>query len=164
MDRNEFVSTLRAVLSGEVPASVVEENVCYYNTYISQEIAAGKSEKEVMDSLGDPRLIARTIIDTQGQAGWQAQDYGSYEAYGADEEPEREKGFHAEFRDDGGVDIKYKRFNFNTWYGKLLAAAVVILVAALILVIVGGILSWVLPILIPVLLILWLLRMIFGDR
>ena len=57
MDRNEFVSTLRAVLSGEVPASVVEDNVRYYDSYISQEIAGGKSEKEVMESLGDPRLV-----------------------------------------------------------------------------------------------------------
>ena len=112
-----------------------------------------------MESLGDPRLIARTIIDTQRQQdGYQDQPFYTRE------EPDRERGFHGEMNEEGGVDIKYRRFNFNTWYGKLLAAAVVILVAALILVIVGGILSWVLPILIPVLLILWLLRMIFGDR
>ena len=67
MDRNEFTSTLRAVLTGEVPASVVEDYVRYYEAYISQEIASGKSEREVMESLGDPRLIARTIIDTQRQ-------------------------------------------------------------------------------------------------
>ena len=69
MDRNEFVSTLRAVLTGELPASVVEDNVRYYDAYISQEIASGKSEREVMESLGDPRLIARTILDTQRQQG-----------------------------------------------------------------------------------------------
>ena len=159
MDRNEFTSTLRAVLTGEVPASVVEDYVRYYEAYISQEIASGKSEREVMESLGDARLIARTIIDTQRQQdGYQDQPFYTRE------EPDRERGFHAEMNEEGGVDIKYRRFNFNTGYGKLLAAAVVILVAALILVIVGGILSWVLPILIPVLLILWLLRMIFGDR
>ena len=67
MDRNEFVSTLRAVLSGEVPAAAVEDNVRYYDSYISQEIAGGKSEREVLESLGDPRLIAKTIIDTNKQ-------------------------------------------------------------------------------------------------
>ena len=167
MDRNEFVSTLRAVLTGEVPAQVVEENVRYYNSYISQEIASGKTEEEVLESLGDPRLIARTIIDTQAQKGTWTQDYGSreaYDSYASAGDPEEKKGFHAEFRDDGGVDIKYKRFNFNTWYGKLLLIAAVVLVLALIFLIIGGIVAWVLPVLIPVLLIVWLLRMIFGDR
>ena len=69
MDRNEFVSTLRAVLSGEVPASVVEDNVRYYDSYISQEIAGGKSEQEVLDSLGDPRLIAEDHYRYQRTAG-----------------------------------------------------------------------------------------------
>ena len=49
MDRNEFVSTLRAALTGEVSPAVVEDNVRYYQNYISQEIASGKSEKEVLD-------------------------------------------------------------------------------------------------------------------
>lgn len=159
MDRNEFVSTLRAALTGSVPAPVIEDNVKYYDSYISQEIASGKSEQEVLDSLGDPRLIARTIIDTQKQqTGYREQ------VYETQEDPEKTKGFHAEFNKDGGVDIKYRRFNFNTWYGKLLIAAVIILVLALIFLIVGGILAWVLPILVPVLLIFWLLRIIFGGH
>ena len=62
------------------------------------------------------------------------------------------------------MDIKYKRFNFNTWYGKFLLIAAVVLVLALMFLIIGGIVAWVLPVLIPVLLIVWLLRMIFGDR
>ena len=161
MDRNEFVSTLRAALTGELPASVVEDNVRYYDAYISQEIASGKSEREVMESLGDPRLIARTILDTQRQqGGYQEQSYYT------EEEPERgrERGFHAEINDEGGVDIKYRRFNFNTWYGKLLVTVAVILVLAVILMIIGGIVAWVLPVVIPVLLILWLLRILFGNR
>lgn len=170
MDRNEFVSTLRAVLTGEVPDAVVEENVRYYNSYISQEIASGKTEREVMENLGDPRLIARTIIDTRAQGydsrepynGYTSED--SYNSYADGSDRAEERGFHAEFRDDGGVDIKYNRFNFNTWYGKLLVAAVVILVLTLIFLIIGGIVVWVLPVLIPVLLIFWLLRMFFGDR
>ena len=36
MDRNEFVSTLRAALTGEVSQAVVEDNVRYYQNYISQ--------------------------------------------------------------------------------------------------------------------------------
>ena len=108
MDRNEFVSTLRAVLTGEVPASVVEDNVRYYDSYISQEIAGGKSEREVMESLGEPRLIAKTIIDTNGSSQGRETYGGSYT------QSEPEKGFHAEFNEDGGVDLKYRQFNLNT--------------------------------------------------
>ena len=156
MDRNEFVSTLRAALTGEVSSAVVEDNVRYYQNYISQEIASGKREQEVMEELGDPRLIARTIIDTQGDGG-----YESSQTY-YEEEPETPKGFHAEFNDEGGVDIKYKKFNFNTWYGKLLVAVVIIAVIVLIGAIIGGILSLVLPILIPILIVLFLVRLIMA--
>lgn len=81
-------------------------------------------------------------------------------------EPEEQKGFHAEINDEGGIDIKYKKFNFNTWYGKLLVAVVIIAVIVLIGAIIGGILSLVLPFLIPVVIVLLLVRlimMIFGD-
>ena len=155
MDRNEFVSTLRAALTGAVSPAIVEDNVRYYQNYISQEIASGKSEKEILDGLGDPRLIARTIIDTQGDGSYESsQTYTYY-----DDEPEEQKGFHAEINDEGGIDIKYKKFNFNTWYGKLLVAVVIIAVIVLI----GAI---ILPFLIPVVIVLLLVRlimMIFGD-
>lgn len=157
MDRYEFVSTLRAVLTGEVPASVVEDNVRYYDSYISQEIAGGKSEREVLEALGDPRLIAKTIIDTNGSQE-------SRETYGGTyTQSEPEKGFHAEFNEDGGVDLKYRQFNLNTWYGRLLLLILVILVLTIVFTIVGGILSWLFPSLLPILLVVWIVR-IFSDR
>lgn len=159
MDRNEFVSTLRAILAEEVAPSVVEDNVRYYDDYISQEIASGKSEREVLEMLGDPRLIAKTIIDTQEQQG--AGGYGY--AY-TQPDSEAEKGFHAEFNEEGGVDLKYKRFNLSTWYGRFLIAVVLFLVLGLIFAVVGGILSWILPVLFPVLLVWWLVRMFTGRR
>lgn len=159
MDRNEFVSTLRGILSGELPPSVVEDNVRYYDSYISQEIAGGKTEKEVLDSLGDPRLIAKTILDTQGgQSGY----YDGEAAY-TQSDASRERGFHAEMNENGGVDLKYRRFNFNTWYGRLIGIVVLVLVLSLVFAIVGGILSWVLPVILPVLLIVWVIRMFFGG-
>lgn len=157
MDRYEFVSTLRAVLTGEVPASVVEDNVRYYDSYISQEIAGGKSEREVLEALGDPRLIAKTIIDTNGSQESREAYGGTYTQSGP------EKGFHAEFNENGGVDLKYRQFNLNTWYGRLLLLILVILVLTIVFTIVGGILSWLFPILLPVLLVVWIVR-IFSDR
>jgi len=161
MDRNEFVSTLRAILAEEVPASVVEDNVRYYDSYISQEIAGGKSEREVLEMLGDPRLIAKTIIDTREQ---EQSAGGGYTYTYTQSEPENEKGFHAEFNENGGVDLKYRHFNLNTWYGRLIGILVLIIVMSLIFTVVGGILSWILPVILPVLIIFWIIKMFTGDR
>ena len=41
--------------------TAINEQIDYYDKYISDEIKKGKTEKEVIDELGDPRLIAKTI-------------------------------------------------------------------------------------------------------
>ncbi len=158
MDRNEFISVLRASLAGEVSDQVLEENIQYYYDYISEEIAKGKREEEVMEMLGNPQLIARTIIDTADREGFGS----SSRVY--TENSEGQKGFYAKENEDGGVDIHYGRLKLNTWYGKALIIAVIVLVMALIFTVVGGILSFVLPILIPVLVILILIRILTGRR
>ena len=63
MSKQEFINILRASLSGQVSAAVVSENVTYYEDYINSQIRMGRTEQEVLQSLGNPRLIARTIID-----------------------------------------------------------------------------------------------------
>lgn len=64
MTKQIFLDRLRMALSGRVSPSLVEENVRYYEDYINTQIRLGKSETAVMDMLGDPRLIAKTIITT----------------------------------------------------------------------------------------------------
>lgn len=66
MTKKNFLENMRLALNGKVPGNVVTENLQYYEDYINTEIRKGKSEEEVLSSLGDPRLIARTIIITSG--------------------------------------------------------------------------------------------------
>ena len=66
MGKQEFLDKLRLALNGRVSAETVSDTLTYYEDYISAEVRKGRSEEEVMDSLGDPRLIARTIIETKG--------------------------------------------------------------------------------------------------
>ena len=66
MTQIEFVTELEQALRGNVEERIIQENVRYYNDYISEQRAAGKSEEEIFASLGSPRLIAKTIIDTSG--------------------------------------------------------------------------------------------------
>lgn len=62
MTRQEFLDTLARILNRELSEAEVADNIRYYEEYMDQEIRNGRTEAEVLASLGDPRLIARTIL------------------------------------------------------------------------------------------------------
>lgn len=62
MTKQEFLDELRQSLTGEVSSEVVMDSYRYYSTYIEDEIRSGKSELQVVEELGRPALIARSII------------------------------------------------------------------------------------------------------
>ena len=64
MDKNEFLDILRSQLSGQMPEGQINTHIQYYRNYIEERTQSGNSESEVMRELGDPRLIARTLLDT----------------------------------------------------------------------------------------------------
>ena len=68
MNRYEFISTLRTALTGKVPGTTVEDNIQYYEEYIEIQLRQGKDEAAVLEALGDPRLLARTIIEANKYA------------------------------------------------------------------------------------------------
>ena len=78
MSREEFLRGLEEALAGEVPASVVRDNLNYYSSYLSQELAKGLTMEEIIEEIGEPRIVARTIIDSTDAAA-EAGDYGAYE-------------------------------------------------------------------------------------
>lgn len=69
MGKQEFLEKLRQALNGRVSADIVTENIRYYDEYITIEVRKGRSEEEILAQLGDPRLIARTIVQTHGDTG-----------------------------------------------------------------------------------------------
>lgn len=66
MNKQIFLDTLRRALYGKIDDMTLADHIQYYENYISQEMVSGRSEQEVLDELGDPRLIARTILETSG--------------------------------------------------------------------------------------------------
>lgn len=66
MEKNEFLEKLRLSLNGKIAPETVNSTLDYYDEYISSEMQEGRTEAEVMEALGDPRLIARTIAETKG--------------------------------------------------------------------------------------------------
>lgn len=62
MTKQEFLGELKSCLAGRVDDREMQTQISYYESYIIQEINSGKTIDEVMDNLGSPRLIAKTII------------------------------------------------------------------------------------------------------
>ena len=114
------------------------DNVNYYEDYINTEIRKGRTEEEVLESLGDPRLIARTIIQTNGgdnRSGYRNTVYGN-----------------GEYREAAGSTV-HQSYN-GDGNG--------ILVVVLVISAVFSVLSFLAPVLIPILVVLFLVKL-FRD-
>ncbi len=62
MKRSEFLEQLKEELTGKIPNAAVHEQLDYYTRYISEQVAGGVAEEQVIDELGDPWIIARNVI------------------------------------------------------------------------------------------------------
>ncbi|MFC4158170.1 DUF1700 domain-containing protein [Chitinimonas lacunae] len=60
MNRDQFIATLRHELNGLPPAELAEI-VADYEEYFRDAVAAGRSESEVVQGLGQPRQLAREL-------------------------------------------------------------------------------------------------------
>ena len=135
MNKTEFLEELRASLEGDVPGAVIAENIGYYDNYISGEIASGRNPEEIFEELGDPRLIARTIIASNEAA----------EGDGPREGATYTGGYGPEGRENPGKDnVEDSNPNFhyvdlNKWYWKAVFIGAGLLVLYLLLMLVGGI-------------------------
>ena len=119
MEKAEFIERLQRALAAGISSSLVAENVRYYQDYIDSEIRKGRSEKEVMDSLGDPRLLAKSIIEANKHAGV---SYGSNQEY--DEEVADDT---QEWETDRGTP-KSRSIVFPGWLVMLVVTVIVLLI------------------------------------
>ncbi|MFG6369300.1 MAG: DUF1700 domain-containing protein [Lachnospiraceae bacterium] len=65
MNCEEFLRQFHDALEGKVSESLIQENINYYRSYIDSQTATGRSESDVLYSLGDPRLLAKTIEESR---------------------------------------------------------------------------------------------------
>lgn len=150
MTKEEFLENLSVSLSGKVRTAIVMENVSYYEDYINTEVRKGKTEEEVLETLGDPRLIAKTIVETSPRTpeAERNQD-GSFFQNGA--RGGQEYGQRGEVRSRGSLRVPL-------WLWAILAVVVAVLVVSAVF----SILSAILPVLIPILLVVFLVKL-FRD-
>ena len=119
MRKREFMDELKKALDGNVSTQTYYDTMNYYEDYFKKQKEAGKSEEEICSSLGSARLIAKTIIDTEGQgASGRYYDtesssyddsYNTRKASGSSQ-----KGWHVNV-DDGGAHAWIEAFIRGRW-------------------------------------------------
>ena len=146
MTKVEFLEHLRKELTGNISQRAVQDNIDYYDRYIIDEVKSGKSEKEVLQMLGDPWVIAQTIIEASDSTGTDdiyEESTGSY-SYGAySQDRKKEK---------------------SSWWKTLLLVLFIIMIIMCVLAIITGVIRLVAPILFPVAVVMLIIRFIKGGR
>ena len=178
MERQDFIEGLRRALNGNVSPALVADNLNYYNEYISSEVRKGRSEEEVLEALGDPRLIARTIIETNTleegegsayQTGEFSQGYGEFRQAqngqdGAYQSGYRNQGYYEEGNgrsvrgQDAHIQRNRKQYLIPGWVWLVLLVVAVIMIISFVF----SVLSFLAPIIIPLILVVFLIKL-FRD-
>ena len=133
MSREEFLQELGEALAGDVPEAVIRDNLSYYGSYLSQEMARGRSVEEIVDEIGEPFIVAKTIIEHCEASGECAGD-GGYES-----------SYQESYSDGGNRSQTQSPFpnmryiDLNQWYWKLLAGILMFLIVSLVFRLIGGI-------------------------
>lgn len=147
MDRTEFLDKLQHALAGGLNSSKVAENVQYYREYIDVEIRKGRGEEEVLASLGDPRLLAKSIIEANKRAGLNEGTNRTYD----EETPQNVYGEQQETA---------HTVRMPGW----LIILIVVVIFLLIIGVVFSMISIFAPIIIPVLIVLLVVNFLRGRR
>lgn len=153
MTRQEFLQELRLALQGQLSQTAINENVRYYDNYIMEEVRKGSSEHDVVSRLGNPRLIAKTLIDTTDPFGRSA---GGRHYEGGYEQAPFDRSYHV----DDSANGESRHLRLNSWLGKFLLIAVVILI----ILAVANVIAFLLPILVPIIIVFLIYSLFFGNR
>lgn len=163
MSRHEFIETLQASLNRSLTPSLVADHIKYYEEYIRMRVASGENESAVLAALGDPRLIARTIVENcnraEGASGSSGASYREtfYSGGTYQEETGNASYREAVSRRNGTKEIQTVH-QIRPWLFWILVIGVIVLVLGVIV----SLVSFLLPLVIPVMVIVFLIKL-FRD-
>ncbi len=155
MNKKEFLNILRESLEGEVKHDIIEQNIRYYDQYISSQ---NNSENEVIERLGNPRLIARTIIETEKIAK-EKQDGSTFHAHRSTshdnyenfkENESHQKAYKDRATGNGGI---FRMFQLR-WYHKLIFALIMVLFILILFIIGKIIMTFIFAFAVPIIIVL----------
>ena len=143
MDRKEFLEGLRSYLEPEMSAEEIRENINYYERYITEEVIKGRREEDVVQELGDPWVIAKTITDMkENSANYDSSHESTYE----------------EAQNRRSV----KTFQINSTWKRILFILAIVGIVFVIFSVITGIIGLFAPILFPLLVVITVFR--FFNR
>lgn len=64
--KDEYINQLERALVGHIDPDRLRDIMNYYHDYISIEITKGRDEMQVIDELGSPQLLAKSILAAEG--------------------------------------------------------------------------------------------------
>lgn len=136
---DDFLYILKLQLMDRLTSEQIDDQMVLYQNYIEEQIAGGKTLEQVMRKLGDPAKVADMIVDHyEKQARMREQENEKEKLAGMtakeinDQIQNPEHGFHAEFRENEGWDVRLGKLKLNTWYGTLIILGIVLAVFILI--------------------------------
>lgn len=121
MNKIEFVEQMRRSLSSIDDYTYVNDTIAYYEHYIESQMRMGKSEELVMRELGDPRLIAKSILASHASEN-ETQESGTYQNH------ENDFGNKAV---QTVLNLNGKLIHMPAWLIKILSAFVIIVILVL---------------------------------
>lgn len=137
MTKQEFLNELQRTLTNKISSSAVNEHVNFYREYIEVEVRKGKGEEAVVEELGSPRLIAKSILTAASSEAEQGSVESDFDGNG-------------EFQSSG-----------TKWYRTVPGAVTLIILLIVILlavVLLASVIKLFLPIILPVVLIILLVK------
>lgn len=158
MTKQEFLNELKEALLGEVTPEAMMDSYRYYDSYIDEYVRKGKSEEEVVEMLGKPALIARSII--AAQTGERVADV-EFTEDGRERKVRRKERENAY---SGGQEqaFHHKEFQFDpgAWYAKILYLLIIILLVILAFCVLKGVIWIFFTFGIPILIVLGIIYLI----
>lgn len=159
MSKNEFLEGLKKALSSTNDQRLINENYEFYRNYIEEELKKQRSEEEIMQELGDPRLIAHSIREAAGID----------DEFAHDEEP---KSFYNTYNEGSSQSEetsgdRVRSFSISGTKARLMLwgiSALLILILILLIVLIGSLIYIFAPVILTVIVVLWLVHILSGDR
>lgn len=147
MSKQEFLDGLRRSLSSINDYTFVNDTISYYENYIESQIRMGRMETEVMEELGDPRLIAKSIRATH------VSDEEDRENYSSNDYTENKRFT------DGLFQFNGKDIRLPSWLFK----AIIIIVLMVVFFLVFTLLRWLSPFIFMGAIAYFIYKAVFGK-
>lgn len=125
MRQEEFLRIFQEALTGKVSDRIIQENMNYYRVYINGELSKGKTEEEVLQMLGDPRLLAKTIEESNKFANGD-------ESYASDNGGRNFQGNRTKQDSQAQSTDVRKTFRIQGWLSLVITAVVLIVVISVV--------------------------------